>query len=65
MRIAARVAQDKREHPEKFCPIDRCLWRTGDGSRCPRHPAPVIAEPELDNLDWRRYDVPLTPKEDA
>lgn len=37
MRIAARVAQDKALHPERFCPVPRCLWRTGDGSRCPRH----------------------------
>lgn len=39
MRIAARVAIEKQEHPERFCPVHRCLWKTGDGTRCPRHPA--------------------------
>jgi hypothetical protein len=37
MRIAAQVAQHKERHPELFCPRDRCLWRTGDGSLCPNH----------------------------
>lgn len=35
--VAARVAADKEKHPEKYCPARRCLWRTGDGSKCPRH----------------------------
>lgn len=36
-RTAAKIAADKELHPEKYCPQPRCLWRTGDGSRCPRH----------------------------
>ena len=35
--IAAQVAQNKAEHPDKFCPVKRCLWRTGNGEKCPRH----------------------------
>lgn len=34
--IQAKVAQDKENHPDYFCPIGRCLWRTG-GGYCPRH----------------------------
>lgn len=40
---AAAVAEQKRRHPEKFCPVDQCLWRTG-GGRCPRHPASLAVE---------------------
>lgn len=39
--VAARVAQEKRLNPERFCTIAGCLWRvektTGD-SPCKRHP---------------------------
>ena len=42
-RIAATVARSKEQHPERYCPERRCLWRTG-GGYCPRHaylhPAP-------------------------
>ena len=34
--VAAKVAANKQKHPERFCPVPRCLWRTG-GGRCPRH----------------------------
>ena len=37
--LAAKVAADKLEHPER-CPERHCLWRTGDGSYCPRHRHP-------------------------
>ena len=40
--VAAKVAAHKREHPERYCPAPGCLWMTGDGSRCPRHPAPRV-----------------------
>jgi hypothetical protein len=36
MRIAAVVALKKLKHPELFCPVPNCLWRTG-GGYCPRH----------------------------
>jgi len=36
-KTAANVAGQKRKHPENFCPTRDCLWRTGDGSYCPRH----------------------------
>lgn len=35
--VAAAVRKSKEKNPEKFCPYPRCLWRTGDGSYCPRH----------------------------
>jgi hypothetical protein len=41
---AAKAAREQKErHPELYCPVDRCLWRTG-GGRCPKHPAPVAVE---------------------
>ena len=43
--VAAKVAESKRLHPERFCPASRCLWRTGDGSPCPRH-MPVLPKEE-------------------
>ena len=42
--VAAKVAESKRLHPERFCPASRCLWRT-DGSPCPRH-MPVLPKEE-------------------
>lgn len=43
MNTQAKVATEKRAHPERFCPEPRCLWRT-NGSRCPRHAAKVIED---------------------
>jgi len=37
MGTAAKVAKRKEEHPELYCPAKKCLWRTNDGSYCPRH----------------------------
>ena len=28
MNVQAKVAIHKREHPECYCPVNRCLWRT-------------------------------------
>jgi hypothetical protein len=28
MNIQAKVALDKQNHPEQFCPVHGCLWRT-------------------------------------
>lgn len=41
MNTAAKVRQDKEAHPEKYCRVPRCLWRTGwaFGSPCRKHPA--------------------------
>lgn len=45
--VAARVAQRKAHHPEMFCPVPRCLWRT-NGERCPRHQvASLSAHPSV------------------
>lgn len=27
MNIAAQVALDKQAHPERYCPVKRCLWK--------------------------------------
>jgi hypothetical protein len=37
MSTASKVAEHKAKHPERYCPKERCLWHTGDGSYCPRH----------------------------
>lgn len=34
--VAASVAENKERNPGKYCPVKRCLWRTG-GGYCPRH----------------------------
>jgi hypothetical protein len=37
-RIAAKVAESKRLHPERYCPAPHCLWRTCHGFKmCPKH----------------------------
>jgi hypothetical protein len=36
MSTAAKVALQKEKRPEMYCPVPRCLWRTGGGF-CPRH----------------------------
>jgi len=41
--VCADVAKSKAAHPERFCPVDRCLWHTG-GGRCPRHPDPSLPD---------------------
>jgi hypothetical protein len=46
-----KVAQEKREHPERFCRSPRCLWKiqTGDGralAACRRHP--IASKPSED-----------------
>lgn len=54
MRIAARVAQSKAEHPERYCEVDRCLWRT-DSPRCPRHNRRTDAERRVAENDLHHY----------
>lgn len=34
--IAARVRKNKEAHPERYCPVPNCLWRSG-GQLCPKH----------------------------
>jgi hypothetical protein len=41
MSTAAKVAQSKAKHPERYCPTNGCLWRT-NGEHCPRHATPSI-----------------------
>ena len=40
--VAAKVAENKARHPERYCPAPKCLWHTS-GGYCPRH-TPVRAE---------------------
>ena len=39
---AAKVAREKETHPERFCPVRGCLWRTshahGPDTPCLKHP---------------------------
>jgi hypothetical protein len=41
MSTRAKVAIEKREHPERFCTAPGCLWRVkhrgGDDTPCPKH----------------------------
>jgi hypothetical protein len=37
--VAKTVAANKAAHPEKYCPVKNCLWRTGNSQTCPRHTA--------------------------
>lgn len=34
--VAKSVRMAKESRPENYCPVPRCLWRTG-GGYCPRH----------------------------
>jgi hypothetical protein len=43
--VAASVVRSKEQHPEHFCPVKRCLWRTG-GGHCPRHAPRQLPAPE-------------------
>ena len=47
---ASKVAENKRQHPEYYCPVPRCLWRTG-GGRCPRHQ--LVSEPAVPLVDMK------------
>lgn len=45
--VAAKVAEEKQKHPDRYCPVPRCLWKTArldhatqtfvGGGCCPRH----------------------------
>lgn len=50
--VQIKVALRKQEHPEEYCPVKKCLWRTG-GGRCPRHQQHFIVEHFT--LPTRRY----------
>jgi hypothetical protein len=53
MCTAAKVAQDRQKHPERYCPANRCLWRT-NGGYCPRHKPTA--------MQWIRNGYQLTGK---
>lgn len=42
--VAKRVRLEKEAHPERFCPVAGCLWRTtimGKLEPCRKHPGLV------------------------
>lgn len=43
MNVAARVREEKEQHPERFCNVRVCLWRVrhldGRETPCPKHAA--------------------------
>ena len=60
MRIAAKVAARKQQHPELYCAVPRCLYRTDD-EYCPNHRRQVLgfsaAPSPFDDPEWRRQDT--------
>jgi hypothetical protein len=43
--VAKAVRLSKEKHPEQFCPVPNCLWRTkGDYTPCPKHTAKEIKQ---------------------
>ena len=70
--VAAQVANSKRNHPEQFCPVELCLWRTG-GGRCPRHPALIVQQDDREQGMWdglvatftRILETPRSPEDAA
>jgi hypothetical protein len=70
MNINAKVAEDKRQHPERFCPVPRCLWRTAKldhatqtysgGGYCPRH-TPEKPKPKITVMEWIRAGFRFPP----
>jgi hypothetical protein len=75
MYTQAKVVIEKREHPERFCPAYRCLWRTAKlnhsadmregGGYCPRHKPAVKTEPTSTALDWIRNGFQFSGKEQS
>jgi hypothetical protein len=68
MHIQAKVAIHKEKHPECYCPVPRCLWRTMVcdpmtrqmkpaancvNGYCPRH-RQLNPEPKSSVLEWIR-----------
>ena len=51
---AQKARKNKEAHPEFYCPDKKCLWRTGDGSRCPRHRITMATLQREDLLDEAR-----------
>ncbi len=59
---AAKVRQEKEDHPSRFCPSRGCLWRiqTRRGPRaCDRHP--VSSQLQIDLAAMRQADATERP----
>lgn len=58
--VAAKVAEEKGRHPERFCHVKRCLWRTTvspcqvHDSAALREPLNALAKPEIRAMALRR-----------
>jgi hypothetical protein len=65
MSTAAKVAANKEKHPELYCPKKRCLWRTGDGTYCPRH-KPQVQDAKIpataESSHSPRFDAEASPQ---
>jgi hypothetical protein len=48
--VAKSVRLSKAKHPENFCPVRTCLYRTG-GGECPNHLALTVSREEM-YADW-------------
>ncbi len=60
--VAAKVAANKEQHPERFCPVKRCLWRTG-GPYCPRHEPKDVDWPSCDNCGSTALGIAIMAQE--
>jgi hypothetical protein len=48
--VAQSVIEHKKNHPEKFCPFPKCLWRTENGKCCPNHTVTKVFEEQLKKI---------------
>lgn len=48
--VAKKVRLNKEAHPELYCPVGRCMWRTG-GGRCPKHVSQARCDARVSALD--------------
>lgn len=37
--VAKRARENKERHPEKYCPVNGCLWCVLRSGPCPKHAA--------------------------
>ena len=55
--VAKVVRLHKERRPDLYCPEPDCLWRTGDGSLCPRHQTYVRDDRVADILAYGMQDA--------
>lgn len=47
--VAKSVREQKEKHPENYCRVKDCLWRTASGP-CQKHPVPPTTTPPIHEL---------------